>query len=254
MGNPIRTALVALAVVALATGCDAMSAPTLGPSESAAAPAGSSDPATVRPTVDRTPVPGFEDWETINPQGVRISVDEQGLALELVGSLLWFNTDRGVLFGKDVEGDFRATATVRTEKTLNPAEPPGVDGSIQLAGLMAHASGPIENYVFIVAGSIGASTGVETKTTTRGNSVWVQRGPVEGGDAELQLCRQGQMFTLSWRPADSTADWTRMSTFDRPDLPEELLVGASIYTDGVPDITARYEDLTIEPLADGVAC
>ena len=41
---------------------------------------------------------------------------------------------------------------------------------------------------------------------------------------------------------------------DRKDMPETLQVGANIYTDGVPDIVARFEHLTIEPLALGAAC
>jgi hypothetical protein len=45
-----------------------------------------------------------------------------------------------------------------------------------------------------------------------------------------------------------------MSTLDRQDLPQTLQVGANIYTDGVPDITARFEGLAIEPLEDGEDC
>jgi hypothetical protein len=45
-----------------------------------------------------------------------------------------------------------------------------------------------------------------------------------------------------------------MSTFQRPDLPDALQVGVNIYTDGVPDITARFEGLAIEPLEDGEDC
>jgi hypothetical protein len=202
----------------------------------------------------QTPVPGFEDWRVINPQGVRISVDGAGLLLDLIGPLLWFNEQRGVLFYRSVTGDFRATATVRTWKASDPAAAPGGDGTIQLAGLMARTEIPAENHVFIVSGSIGMSTGLETKTTTSSRSVYVQRGLPTGGDAELRLCRAGPTFELSWRHVDSSEAWTLMSTFERRDMPQTLQVGANIYTDGVPDIVARFEHLAVEPLAPGRPC
>jgi hypothetical protein len=202
----------------------------------------------------RTPIPGFEDWQVINPQGVRVSVEEGGLVLDLIGPLLWFNEERGVLFYRDVTGDFRATATVRTSKASEPTAPPGQDGTIQLAGLMARTEIPAENYVFIVGGSIGMSTGLETKTTTSSRSVYVQRGLPTGGDAELRLCRIGPTFVLLWRHVDSSEAWTLMSTFERRDMPQTLQVGANIYTDGVPDLVARFEQLMIERLDPGEAC
>ena len=45
-----------------------------------------------------------------------------------------------------------------------------------------------------------------------------------------------------------------MSTFDRKDMPETIQVGANIYTDAVPDMIARFENLTIEPIPLGAAC
>lgn len=202
----------------------------------------------------RTPIPGFEAWRLINPQAVRISVEDGALLMDLIGSVLWFNADRGVLLYREVTGDFRATATVLSSKASDPSSPPGQDGTVQLAGLMARTEVPAENSVFIVSGSIGMSTGLETKTTTSSHSIYVQRGLPTGGDAELKLCRVGPTFDLYWRPAASTEDWTHMSTFERRDMPQTLQVGANIYTDGVPDIVARFEGLEIVPLPAGRAC
>ena len=251
-------ALVAAAVVCV-SGCSWLTGPApSGPEGSGGFTTG---PATVAPPSGETrtpppetPVPGFGDWQVINPQGVRISVDSAGLVLDLIGPLLWFNEQRGVLFYRIVTGDFRATATVRTWKASDPAAAPGGDGTIQLAGLMARTEVHAEHYVFIVSGSIGMSTGLETKTTTSSRSVYVQRGMPTGGDAELRLCRVGPTFELSWRHVDSSEAWTLMSTFERRDMPQTLQVGANIYTDGVPDIVARFEDLAIEPLAPGKPC
>jgi hypothetical protein len=108
--------------------------------------------------------------------------------------------------------------------------------------------------VFIVSGSIGMSTGLETKTTTSGRSVWVQRGLPTGGDAELKVCRIGFSFLMLWRHVDSDEGWTLLSTFERREMPQTLQVGANIYSDGVPDITARFENLKIEKLLPGADC
>src|SRR4029078_55483 len=103
--------------------------------------------------------------QVINPQAVRVSVEGVSLVLAIIGTVIWLNADKGVLFYRDVTGDFRATATVRTSKASDPSAPRGGDGSVQLAGLMARTEVPAENSVFIASGSLGSSTGLETKTT-----------------------------------------------------------------------------------------
>jgi len=215
-------------------------------------PDGATPPGTAGPS--QSPIPGFEDWRVINPQAVRVSVEDGDVVLDLIGSVIWFNADKGVLFYRDVAGDFRATATVRTSKASDPSAAPGQDGSVQLAGLMARTEVPAENSVFIATGSIGDSTGLETKTTENSRSVYFQRGQPTGGDAELRLCRIGSTFLLWWRHVDSNEAWTHMSTLDRKDIPPSIQVGANIYTDGVPDIVARFENLKIEPIPGGAGC
>lgn len=247
--------VVFLAAIVSIAACDP-SASTGSPSPGAPSPpsATPSEAATGSPAPARTAIPGYEDWSAINPQAARITLDGEALVMELIGPRLWFHAERGVLFFTEVTGDFVATATVRTTRTSDPAMPPGRDGTIQLAGLMARAEIPVENYVFIVTGSIGAGNGVETKTTTDSRSIWVQRGVGDQGSADLRLCRKGEVFRLSWRPPNSDDDWQAISTFERPDLPETLQVGPNIYTDAVPDITARFEGLAIEPLPEDEAC
>jgi hypothetical protein len=242
----------ALAFGLLVAGCspNADASPEASPTPPGA-PA-SRPPATTVP--EKTAIPGFEDWRLINPQAVRVSVDNGALVMDLIGSVIWFNADKGVLLYREVTGDFRATATVQTSKASDPAQPPGQDGTVQLAGLMARTEVPAENSVFIVSGSIGSSTGLETKTTESSHSIYIQRGLPTGGDAELRLCRIGSTFLLWWRHVDSKEDWTHMSTLERNDMPETLQVGANIYTDGVPDIVARFENLKIEPIPKGAGC
>jgi hypothetical protein len=244
--------IVALAVGIAIAGCSPTAEGSPGSSTRAPTATTPSEPATAAP--QQTPIPGFADWQLINPQAVHLSLDKGVLVLDLIGSVIWFNADKGVLFYRDVTGDFRATATVRTSKASDPSAPPGQDGSVQLAGLMARTEVPAENSVFIATGSIGASTGLETKTTESSRSISIQRGLPTGGDAELRLCRIGTTFLLWWRHVDSNEDWTHMSTLDRKDMPATLQVGANIYTDGVPDIVGRFEGLTIEPIPGGAGC
>ena len=247
----VRSVVALLAAISIG-GCNPTGEVSPGASDApptAAPPVGTS---TAAP--QQTPIPGFEDWQLINPQAVHVSVDGGTLVMDLVGSVIWFNADKGVLFYRDVTGDFRASATVRTSRASDPSAAPGQDGTVQLAGLMARTEVPAENSVFIVSGSIGNSTGLETKTTESSRSVYIQRGLPTGGDAELRLCRIGSTFLLWWRHVDSNEDWTHMSTLDRKDMPPTLQVGANLYTDGVPDIAARFENLRIEPIPGGAGC
>lgn len=48
--------------------------------------------------------------------------------------------------------------------------------------------------------------------------------------------------------------WILAESYQRPDLPETLQVGANIYTDSTPDLRVRYEDLRIEPVSDEAEC
>ena len=252
MRRPALRSHVALAAAIAVAACSPTSEASPGSSAGQPPPGVATPAATAGPT--QTPIPGFADWQLINPQAVHVSEDGGALVMNLIGSVIWFNADKGVLFYRDVTGDFRATATVRTSKASDPSQPPGQDGSVQLAGLMARTEVPAENYVFIASGSVGSSTGLETKTTESSHSIYIQRGLPTGGDAELRLCRIGSIFLLWWRHVDSNEGWTHMSTLDRKDIPETVQVGANIYTDGVPDIVARFEHLTVEPIPAGGGC
>ncbi len=201
-----------------------------------------------------TPIPGFADWQLINAAAVKLSVAGGTLVIDLVGSAAWSEDRQGVLFYREVTGDFRATATVRTSKASDPSAPPGQDGSEQLAGLMARTEVPAENSVFIATGSVGSSTGLAVRTTESSHSISIERGLPTGGDAELRLCRIGSTFLLWWRHVDSNDAWTHMSTLDRKDMPTTLQVGAIMSADGAPDIVARLEGLTVVSIPTGGGC
>ena len=256
-GGLRRPATVALLVALVAAGCglggsnEASTLATIGPLDTGAIEPLGSGPAPA--DSGTTGVAGFDGWKTINPAFVTIGATQAGLAMTLTHRALWFQASQGVLFYTLIQGDFRASATVATSRTSDSSKTPGGDGTVQLAGLMARAEVPQENYVFIVVGSDASGLSVETKTTKDGQSTFA--GPDwPSGDADLQLCRVGSTFTLWKRAAGSTDDWTLAKTIERPDLPASLQVCAAIYADSTPDITAIFDGLTIEPLDPGEAC
>ena len=255
-----RAVVAAALVAASAAGCSVRSSDqsTLGPGgtlpietlpDSSLGPGDTSGPV----GSGTAGIPGFDGWQTINGQDVQIGQTESGLAMTLTRRALWFQASRGVLFYTLVGGDFRVTATVQTSKTSDSSQDPGGDGTVQLAGLMARAETPQENYVFIAVGSDANGLSVETKSTTNNNSTFA--GPAwPSGDAVLKLCRVGTTFTLWKQASDGSGDFALAATYKRPDLAGKLQVGANIYSDATPDITAVFPDLTIESLDPGEAC
>jgi hypothetical protein len=49
-----------------------------------------------------------------------------------------------------------------------------------------------------------------------------------------------------WKRAiGSNEPWTLAATYERPDLPEELMVGLNIYSDSTPDFQAVFQAFEI---------
>ena len=218
----------------------------------------SSPTPTLRPTNTTVPtatsIPGFEDWSVFNPYAVDISTEDKSLILVLRHRTLWFMNERGVLVYKPVRGNFKITAEVHAAKNSNPSQAPGGDGTVQLGGLMARdGSGGLENYVFIVIGDDGNGLSIETKNTVDSFSNYT--GPSwDAGEAELRLCRFGSTFNLYKRHLEAKEAWTLAESFDRPDLPDTLQVGANIYSDNTPDLRVRFDRLRIESITSETNC
>ncbi len=259
-----RTHAAALLALVLISGCGGgAAAPATGggssPEVASASPSSAPEEtpsASETPSEEPSPTPlaGFEDWKAINPWTVEMSVDDDGaLRMDLITRALWFDSSRGALLYREITGDFVATATVRTATRSDPTAPLPSNGIVQLGGLMARGDEASENYVFIVVGNDATGPVVETKSTVNSRSTW--EGPDwTGSDAELRLCRLGTTFRLYKRPADSDAAWALAAEIDRPDLPEELQVGANIYSDQQPDLTVRWEGLEIRQGDPGNDC
>jgi hypothetical protein len=248
--------IVLFLIILLLVSCSAPSAsipatavPTLTPTPTAL------PTNTLAPTpIEISSIPGFEDWSVLKRQAIEIATENGSLVLTLKQHALWFMEQRGVLVYKLVDGDFKITATLHTAKSSDPSQSPGGDGTVQLGGLMArNGKGGQENYVFIVIGDDGDGLSVETKNTTDSFSKY--SGPAwDSADAELRLCRLGQMFNLYKRHVGSSETWTLAATFDRPDLPDALQVGVNIYTDSEPDLQIRYENISIKPVTSETEC
>lgn len=198
-------------------------------------------------------IAGFDGWKLLNASDVDIGATEDGFAMTLLRKALWFDTQQGVLFYSTIDGNFRLSATVSTSKTSDSSSDPGGGGVTMFAGLMARSETARENYVFVVTGVDGHGLAVETKSTLDGHSSFEQPA-WPSGDADLELCRIGTAFTLWKRPLNSDLDYALAAKYDRPDLKGTIEVGANIYADGTPDITAQFSDLSIEPLDPGEAC
>ena len=154
----------------------------------------------------------------------------------------WFETSRGVLLYKLVEGDFVVQTHVNAgntaDRNLAPQTP------FNSAGLMARnpasASGP-ENYVMYNVGfqrdDVGVAT--EAKDTRDSVSELTFRNGFHSG--VLVICRIGQTFEM-WRRLDDEANWIQTNTFDRPDLPTTLQVGIVVNGFEPPvTITAEFD-------------
>ena len=202
---------------------------------------------------DSTSIPGFDGWSTINAGSVEVGETQSGFGMVLLKRATWSGAGRGVLFYTTIDGDFRISATVRATRTSDSSQTPGGDGTTQLAGLMARLQGSQENYVLIAVGSDASGLSLATASTTDDQTRLT--GPAwPSGEAELKLCRSGSTFTLWKRAADSGDDWISAGTFERKGLSGTLQVGASLSSDSPPDLTARFDDLTLEPLEAGEAC
>jgi hypothetical protein len=195
-------------------------------------------------------------WSILQPELVRTTVRGGALSLELGGPALWFNDSMGVLVFKPVTGNFKATATVHTGSASARGAPPAP--AIRLGGLMARDpasdSTHQQSYVHIVAGNGPSGVlAVEHKTTQNSTSVY-EAPEWQSPDAQLRVCRVGSTFNLYKRPLRSKA-WQLAATYERPDLPPTLQVGADIYSpSSPPDLIARWDEITFDRVTSASRC
>jgi hypothetical protein len=199
------------------------------------------------------PIPGFDGWLTINPDAADIGETLSGFGMTLTRRAQWSGASRGVLFYTTIDGDFRLTGTVRASRTSDSSQNPGGDGTTQLAGLMARHEGSTESWVVLEVGGNATGLVVATASTVDGVGRLVSTD-WNDSEADLKICRTGTTFTFWKRTADSDDDWTAVGHADRKDLGGTLQVGASLSADAKPDLTAFFDNLTLEPMDPGEAC
>jgi hypothetical protein len=148
----------------------------------------------------------------------------------------WYRDYRGVLVFKEVAGDFVVTTCVSVSNRDGRGAP---RSAFSLGGLMVRAPRDItartwqpggENYIFL---SLGAARqpgrfAFEVKTTVRSDSR-LEIEPLTDGNAEIRIARLGGHFITLRRIAGGA--WTVHRRYYRPDMPQRLQVGFTVYTD-----------------------
>jgi hypothetical protein len=176
-----------------------------------------------------------EGWGANQLQVQDINTTRPGHMIMIPSTSTWYNDYRGELTFKEVTGDFVATADVEVTNRAGTGAP---NSQFSLGGIMVRAPRQItpqtwrpggENYVFL---SIGAADHpgmfqFEVKTTLNSNSV-LDLTPAPGGHATIQWARLGSVF-IALRNIGGT--WSVHRRYYRPDMPETLQVGMTVYTD-----------------------
>lgn len=196
-----------------------------------------------------------ETWTVFRPEVFDVSVESTRMRLTLNRVARWAGNGQGGLVYREANGNFKLTATVRARKASDPTQT--VASLVSLGGLTArnpHGAdhGGSENYVHIVVGNTPNGIGVETKTTINGATSY--EAVADGsGDAELRICRVDDTFRLYKRLLGSPT-WILAATYERPDLPQTLQVGANIYSVLRPDLQVIVEDLQLEAVISADEC
>ncbi len=141
------------------------------------------------------------------------------------------------LVHKRVSGNFVTTAHLRaTDRSGNGA--PG--GQFSLAGIMVRTPRNItpqtwqpggENYIFLSTGAADrpGNHQFEAKTTTNSDSQ-LEISNADGPEALIRVARIGAHFILMRKPVNG-GNWVIHRRYHRSDMPDELQVGITVYTD-----------------------
>lgn len=148
----------------------------------------------------------------------------------------WYQDYRGVLVYKLVEGDFVVTTLLQTSNRAGTGAP---RSPYSLAGLMIRTPRDVtprtwqpggENYIFLSHGS-ARSPGrfeFEVKTTVNSRSD-LEVTPAQNAEVIIQVARVGSDFVLLRKDGDRP--WEVHRRYRRADMPAELQVGLTVYTD-----------------------
>lgn len=182
-------------------------------------------------------VQAVEGWNADQMESWDVNETRAGYMTLTPRASSWYNNWRGILAFKRVSGDFVATIEVEPRNRAGTGPP---NANYSLAGIMARAprdglSQPGdwtpggENYIFLSAGTANSpgSYQFEVKTTVNSQSTL----EISPGAARvtIQIARIGTVFLALRRLGDGP--WEVHRRYLRTDLPPELQVGLTVYTD-----------------------
>lgn len=209
-----------------------------------------------------------EGWQVPSHEEADIDTTEPGRFHIVPSANTWFNNLRGLLFFKEIEGDFIATTRVRVLSRHNPSDPTEVPNrSFSLTGIFAHAprstvqAAPdpyttaavwppgdfgsdyvpnTENYLFLSYGTAGnpGTRQFEIKATRNSDSrLYYDDNGINQGETEawLQMVRVGDTF-VCLRKHSAGGDWIVENRYPNANHPlpvigTTLQVGITAYTD-----------------------
>ena len=209
-----------------------------------------------------------EGWGTPSFETADIDTTEAGRFHIVPGALTWFDHLRGLLFFKEIDGDFIATTRLRVlsrHNPMDPTEPP--NRTFSLAGIFAHAPRAItqaapdpytttavwppgdfgsdyvpntENFIFLSYGSAGnaGTRQFEIKSTLNSDSLlYYDSTGIDQGETEvwLQMVRVGDTV-VCLRKHSAAGGWIVENRYPNPDhhypaFGSTLQVGITAYTD-----------------------
>ncbi len=177
-----------------------------------------------------------EKWNADQLERIDINRSTKGQMTLVPYTSSWYQDWRGVLVHKRVKGDFAVTTRVRATSRAGDGPPRQM---FSLAGIMIRTPRDVtpqtwrpggENYLFLSHGTANqpGTYQFEVKTTRDSRSeleITASNGPEE----EIRAVRLGEHFLLLRK--NRQGDWTVHRRYHRPDMPEELQVGMTVYTD-----------------------
>lgn len=165
-----------------------------------------------------------------------ISKTREGWMVMMPYTSTWYMDYRGVLAYKLVKGNFVVTSNIRVGRRNGNGAP---QSNYSLAGLMIRTPRTVtpqtwkpggENYIFLSLGSANKPGAFQFEVKTTLNS----RSSLSVTDADtptalIQIARIGNEFILLKKTPEGA--WNIHQRYRRTDMPEELQVGLTVYTD-----------------------
>ena len=177
-----------------------------------------------------------EGWPHDQLESIDIGESEAGHLTLMPYTSVWYGNYRGVLMFKEISGDFIASTRVYTTSRSGSGAP---DSQYSLAGIMVRSPTDVtspetwapggENYIFLSSGAADTpgTRQFEVKTTVNSNTnLEISDGWPE---VEIRSVRIGSAMLLLRREPGGV--WAVHRRYDRPDFPDTLQVGMTVYTD-----------------------